>query len=219
MDLNSQQFLYHGTASDIKGDKILPATVHGGHSHWGDAGTEWGEPSKDHAWAHPDEQETWHFAMDRSLHAGINSERRAGADYPRPRVHAVEPNDQMTPGSGGVKGEFKAPHFNIAHTVDIMPGRQGTFPEVNWNEHVTQMSKLPEDEDANHPKDKSVTFGHANPWADHWNGPMRQEARDMDTQHYMQGLDDRNIKPKYEGPEPTLPGMVNPEQFGPRGRR
>lgn len=209
-NLNPQQFLFHGTASDIKGDKILPAKVHGEHSHWGEAGSEWGEPSHDHAWAHPDEKKTWEFAHDRVI---------VSDNHPRARVYAVKPNDQMTPGNGGVKGEFKAPHFDVAHPVDIMPGRQGTFPEINWNNHVRTMSKFPEDEDANHPKDVSVRFGHGDSWGDHWNGPMREAARTEDMHRYMQHLDDRNIKSKYSPPEPTLPGMVNKDQFGPRGSR
>lgn len=214
--LNEGQFLYHGTTSDIKGGKILPAKVHGGHSHWGAAGAEWGEPSHDHAWVHPDENLAWSIAMDRSIHtANTNSDH----ETPRARVYAVKPNEQMTPGSGGVAGEFKAPHFDIAHPVDVMPGRQGTIPGVNWNNHVTTTSRFPDDEDANHPRNNSVLFGHDNSWGDHWNGPMRKAAQDEDIQRYMQRLDDRNIKPKFRpDPEQPLPGMMNERQFTRLGR-
>jgi hypothetical protein len=215
MDLNKDQFLYHGTTADIKGDKILPAKVHGGHSNWGEAGSEWGEPSHDHAWTHPDEKTVWGIAHDRVIHAGIET-----GSAPRARVYAVRPNEHTTPGSGGVQGEFKAPHFDIDHVIDTMPGRQGTFPEINWNDHAKTMSKFSEDEDANHPHNNSVAFGHENRWdGDHWNGRLRRHAETEDLHHYMQRLDDRNIKPKFESKPDTLPGMMNKEQFVPRRGR
>lgn len=216
MDLNKDQFLFHGTATDVPGDKILPAKVHGGTSHWGDIGSTRGEPANAHAWAHPDEKQTWDFAMDRVIHTSNETEWN-----PRARVYAVHPNAQQSPGKDpSIPGEVKAPHFDIAQRIDIMPGRQGTFPEINWNDHILHTGGLSDKEDANHPKDTSVQFGHKyGSWGDHWNGPMRHDARKMDDDHYIQSLDDRNIKPKYSEKDLTLPGMVNERQFGPRSGR
>lgn len=159
------QFLYHGTAKDVQGAQILPASVHGGHSYWGDTGSTRGEPSQDHAWAHPDEDKTWEFAHDRANFELVSEGRRLGEDpvIPRARVFALHPNENQSPGGDpSIPGEVKSTHFDIAHPIDTMPGRQGTFPGVNWNEY-TKGSKsryLPGDEDANHPTDLSIQFGH-----------------------------------------------------------
>ena len=214
MDLNKDQFLFHGTATEIPGNKVLPAKVHGGTSHWGDTGATRREPANKYAWAVPDEERAWKFAHDRVIHTSNEEDWN-----PRARVYAVKPNSRMSPGHDrSIPGEIKAPSFTIAERRDIMPGRQGTFPEINWNNHVLHTGAFSDDEDANHPKDNSVTYGHRlGSWGDHWNGPMMRAARDEDNQHYMQRLDDRNIKPKFEPKPDTLPGMMNDKQFA--GRR
>jgi hypothetical protein len=201
--LNPDQFLYHGTAMPIEGNRLLPARVHGKGSYWGDSGSEErGEPSQDFAWAHPDEHVAWHAAMDRVVHTSINQEHN-----PRARVYAVHPNAEQSPGhDASMSGEVKSSHFDIAHPVDTMPGRQGTFPGINWNDHVTHIHR--EDEDANHPSNLSAQFGHKYArWGDHWNGPLREDAKKEDTARYLDRLDDRNIKPRGVNRDEMLPGM------------
>jgi hypothetical protein len=211
------QFLYHGTDVDIKDDQILPAKVHGGESNWGDTGSSYGEPSNEHAWAHPSEAKTWEFAKDRvNYHYGMDGD----APGRRARVFAVKPNEQMTPGGRGVAGEYKAPHFDIAHPIDIQPGHQGTFPEVNWNKHALDGGHaLPGEGDANHPTDDEVKYGHRHgAWAGQGEQRIRQDARNEDDAHYLRSLSDRNIAPRYrDNRDQPLPGMMNERQF--TGRR
>lgn len=214
-NLNPQQFLYHGTTAKIEG-QVLPAKVHGGQSFWGDTGSSRGEAANEHAWAHPDEELTWMFAHQRVIHSSIENDWN-----PRARVYAVHPNKEQTPGNDpSIEGEVKAPKFDIAHPIDTMPGRQGTFPEINWNHHIEHLAA--EDEDANHPKNLSVQFGHRyGRWGDHPRGDMMMEAQKEDLERYMDrskalGTDLR-INPNKD--QPMLPGMSSDDRkyMRPRG--
>lgn len=225
------QFLFHGTAQPIKGDKILPAVVHGGHSYWDDYGTERGEASREHAWAHPDENVAWTAASDR-VNNHFSATQESGPHLPRGRVYALHPNAQQSPGHDkSMAGEIKAPEFDIAHPVDIKPGHQGTFPEINWNEHVHDHTSrvgnyevLPGEEDANHPTHLSVQFGHragmhgnpmeGDPGEPHRAvGHLQQAARDEDLNHY---IDRANAvggalhQPRAAREDVALPGMSDP---------
>jgi hypothetical protein len=210
------QFLYHGTVHDIEG-QILPAKVHGGRSYWGDVGSERGEPAKEHAWTHPDESVAWDAAMDR-----VNNHYREGEEFaPRGRVYAAHPNAEQTPGSDkSMSGEVKSTHFDIAHQIDIMPGHQGTFPEINWNQHVKTSRPggyLPGEEDANHPSNLSAQFGHQTGYMDYIHGDektaigrLHETAEKEGIDRYIDRLDSRG-QGEVRGPEGTqddpLPGM------------
>lgn len=201
------QFLFHGTASSIKGDKILPAKVHGGLSHWGDAGTDTrGEPANAHAWAVPDEARAWDFAMDRVIHT--RSEQNWN---PRARVYALHPNAQQSAGhDASIPGEVKAPHFDIAERRDTMPERQGTFPEINWNNHTVHTA-FTDDEDANHPRNLSVQFGHRySQWGDHPRGPLLEAGQKEDTNRRLdrlQAVASKMPKNRDAMKDDPLPGM------------
>jgi hypothetical protein len=78
----------------------------------------------------------------------------------RVRVHTVAPNPLMQRGVFHADNpafkegdqdlkEWKAPAFRVTGTQDIMPGRQGTFPQLNWNQFKTPGSSY--QIDANHP--------------------------------------------------------------------
>lgn len=93
-------------------------------------------------------------------------EPQAVPEVGRVRVHTVAPNPMMQRGvyhgdhpnfSEHTEDlqEWKSPAFRITGTHDIMPGRQGTFPQLNWN----QFSKGQPNQDANHPDDHSAKFG------------------------------------------------------------
>ena len=155
--LSPSQFpetLFHGTSHAIQGDRILPGREIG-HSHWGDAGEHLGERSDHSAWA-ADE----HLAWGHAIYSGMQTDP-SRADQ-RARVHELHPNDSMQEGqthsledTGHV--EYRAPHFEKTGVVhDIMPGRQGTFPNINWRQFTGdnyRASMGPDHpHDANHPR-------------------------------------------------------------------
>lgn len=155
-NLNSSQFpLYHGTTQDIEGNFIRPAVGEHGHgkgSYFGNANQQRGEAAKDYAWAAKHEDDAWAFA-------GQGSARGSTG---RARVYKVK--DTLRTGSAGgdasvTHGEVKSPvGFAIKEQHDIAPGRQGTFPEVNWHQFADQR-KLSSWE-ANHPNDEAIKYGH-----------------------------------------------------------
>lgn len=216
------QFVYHGTARPIEGDRIVPAKEHGKGGYWGDTGSTRGEPAENHAWAHPDEKVAWDAAMDRKMFHVIEMGEEI---EPRARVYALHPNEHQTPGNdASMAGELKAPHFDVAHPIDTMPGHQGTFPQVNWNEHVKKDTYLPGDEDANHPSHLSVQFGHKV-------GVLGDESRVLPTLHAAaknEGIEraidrsDQVAGPMKYGDYPKddpLPGLSSTRGLGIRGRR
>lgn len=135
--------LFHGTASSIPvGDRIVSAKRGGQVSHWDDAGDHLGQPSRDHAFATSSEQTAWHFAR----HASSQLPSTWGSA--RARVYEVAPNPRMKPGVHTELKEYIAPSFKTTGVHDIMPGQQGTFPQINWKRH------LPKDsygQEPNHP--------------------------------------------------------------------
>ena len=202
------QFLFHGTTRDIEG-QILPAKVHGGHSYWGETGHTRSEPSNEYAWAHPNEQVAWQAALDRVESHYVEGEEKG----PRARVYAVHPNENQSPGMDkSMAGEIKSTHFDIAHPVDTMPGRQGTFPSINWNEYTGKGQYLPGDEDTNHPSHLSVQFGHRlgvheqeHVVQEH----MQRAAHEEGMNRYMDRIDSRNVS-RYNheaSKDDPLPGM------------
>lgn len=155
-DLNETQFpLYHGTSKDIEGGFVRPAAGEHGHgkgSWWGSANESRGEAAKDYAWAAKSEDDAWAFA-------GQGSARGATT---RPRVYEVE-DAQRTGSAGGDKsitgGEVKSSvGFAIKGQIDTAPGRQGTFPEVNWHQFADQRGIS--SWEANHPTDEAIKYGH-----------------------------------------------------------
>lgn len=147
---------FHGTSYDIPGGRVLPGSITG-NSVWGDTGRDRGQPARDHAFATSDEQTAWTFADNArtadDLH-GRTRTLRAG----RARVYRVKPNKEMTAGVHTNFHEWIAPHFDIEDTIDIKPGQQGTFSQLNWNQ-FGHRDMSPWD-DANHPTDKDIEQGH-----------------------------------------------------------
>jgi hypothetical protein len=96
--------LFHGTSQVIK-DAVVPAAVHGGLSHWEDAGASQGQPSRDHAFATTNEDTAWHFAQ----HAAVNE--HSTTHRVRARVYEVAPHPKMQPGVHTELNEYIAPSF------------------------------------------------------------------------------------------------------------
>lgn len=177
MSLNPSQFkgpLYHGTTYDLQGKDIKPAArvSHPNMSVWGDLGHS-GQQSKDHAFATESEDTAWQFASQ----AGMMKRSEAVRGYLPPtvqvgrvRVHEVAPHPLMRPGvyhadhpahdGGEDLQEWVAPSFRSKGTIDTMPGRQGTFPQLNWNQFKSDRAGYAED--ANHPSDQDISMGHGN---------------------------------------------------------
>jgi hypothetical protein len=169
--------LYHGTTHDIQGKDIVPhaAGVHD-NSLWADAGHS-GQKSSDHAFATENENVAWRFAHGAGVSSRWQAERsrREGVDAPEPdrvRVHTVAPHPAMTKGvyhrdhtNFGRSGagnddlaEWRAPAFRVKGQIDIAPGHQGTFPELNWHQFRSKEATV--GEDMNHPRDDAIRLGH-----------------------------------------------------------
>lgn len=164
--LNPQQF-FHGTTYDVS-DKVLPAKTAGtkvsGYSE-GDPGD---LSQGDHAFAiRNDEDYAWRAAIQFHNNGG------------RPRVYTVDPAPDMKPGPWNKEHRDFSYHvasrvnhsdpealhqdewaskegFNVTGRVDIAPGHQGTFPQLNWNQFRGEGHG---GYDANHPSDAVIKWG------------------------------------------------------------
>ncbi len=116
---------FHGTVAQLKvGDEIYP----------GDYGII-DNKGKNHASATTVEDVAWRYA---------ESKERIGG--PRPRVYQVVPADgESVKRLGPQRGEVNSPAFKIVDVVDIQPGMQGTFPEINWSKYSPYITE-------NHPR-------------------------------------------------------------------
>lgn len=166
-----QQF-FHGTTHDIPvGGYIVPAKQ-SGRSQWNGAGYG-GQRSESHAFATGKEHEAWHFAdtagtIQRSQYLHGYADEAPG----RVRVHVVDAAPKMRYGiynpknfnhdsRNGSWDEYTAPRFKSKGTIDIKPGHQGTFPQLNWNQFGGP--DFPYHQDANHPTDEQIEKGHQRP--------------------------------------------------------
>lgn len=156
--LSSAQFEgFHGTSRDIP-KSVRPATEHQKGSVWDDTGAPYGQSARAHAYATTDEHVAWDFAK-------MSADRWGG----RERVYKVAaPSDKVKIGAYNADHpkrseweesewgapedlkEYVAPRFKVTDRIDIKPGHQGTFPEIDWNQHKHPLA--PYWYDANHPR-------------------------------------------------------------------
>jgi hypothetical protein len=159
----NQQF-FHGTAREIS-DAVRPG-AQVGFSVWKDMGASEGQPSSQHAFATTDEDEAWSFAH--AAHSvGMSNHLISGWPEPdRARVYSVAPHPDMKlgihhpehpmhSGTSGELHEYIAPEFKVTDRHDIEPGRQGTFPSINWKD----FSHPDISGDPNHPSPTEVAQG------------------------------------------------------------
>lgn len=154
--------LFHGTAADLHpGDQVLPAAVHGQGSHWAAWGyrTRGGLGVKRFAFATTDEQQAWNFAeYAQQENNGRSSVLRVG-HHPEEQqglYHEARAGKKRTV----IPGETIAPSFPVEERIDIMPGMQGTFPEINWQRHSKHPDVASLGDAYNHPTDGQITEGH-----------------------------------------------------------
>lgn len=181
----NQQF-FHGTTHDIGvGNYVLPANQ-AGKSNWGAVGYG-GQKSSEHAFATESESTAWHFAAKAGQIMRAKANRGEGPYPKRARVYEVAPNAEMQPGvyhsdhplhdAGlGDHQEWVAPKFRTTVQHDSEPGRQATFPHINWN----QFSAIKTLSDANHPDDRDIEFGHGGREPDHVDEPPKVTDNQLD---------------------------------------
>lgn len=162
-----EQF-FHGTRYDIR-HTVLP----GGrapHRNWFGEDNPHGK-----AFATTDEDIAWDYAKG----AEGNWDKR------RTRVYEVAPSAKREPGTWnkqhpGHSGldredmkEWMAPSWKVRRRIDIKPGHQGTFPQLNWNQFASHEGpNKVQQGDVNHPTPRQVESGHG---LGSWSPPEREE--------------------------------------------
>ncbi|HRJ06676.1 MAG TPA: hypothetical protein PK096_02050 [Candidatus Saccharibacteria bacterium] len=87
------------------------------------------------------EDGAWHYA-----------DSKEALEGGRGRVYKVVPSDGKTAEHLGPQyGEVNSRRFTVVDQIDIQPGRQGTLPGINWNNHSPYSYE-------NHPQDPPWTF-------------------------------------------------------------
>lgn len=176
MSLNPQQF-FHGTTHAIKDTHVRPGwDVDKDPSEYsmGDPGD---MSEGDHAFVSEDEHHAWRIAntvrqgpgRPRVYSTGDAPDKKPGPwnpQHPNFLEHAEldHPDPQYAPTKDQIHEEIMTASlpewgsktgFPVRERIDIMPGHQGTFPNINWkrySEGITNAS-------ANHPNDTMVQYG------------------------------------------------------------
>ncbi len=174
---------YHGTTANVQ-DKVLPAQAVNKNASEHSMGDPGDMSEGDHAFAiKNDENYAWHAAG--AFHKNGRRPRVYEVD-PAPDMvpgpHHVDhpdflhnhdlddPKDVKDPlwhkiAKDAVRDNSQDEYgsrsgFPVKKRIDIMPGRQGTFPEVNWNRFKDPEQVRPSwGPDANHPNDEQVKYG------------------------------------------------------------
>lgn len=155
--------LFHGTAADLgPGDQVNSARDAKASSNWPGYRTSGGRSIRSVAFATTSEDRAWTFAS--------YAQQKNGG---RARVLQVDPHPDQEPGlhnpahpryrpeqRDAIPGETIAPHFKVAESVDIRPGHQGTFSNINWNQFSMFGPRGTYGDEINHPPDDRITEGH-----------------------------------------------------------
>jgi hypothetical protein len=172
--MGRSEHFYHGTTSAIKDGMVRPANATDRYVSEHSMGDPGDMSEGDHAFViRNHENYAWHAA---------NNFHTNGM---RPRVYETEPAADMKPGPwnrehpdfeehheydpGTMPEEEKARQhqdewasktgFKVRQRIDIMPGRQGTFSEFNWNRFKEGGHRSSMGYDVNHPTDAQVKYG------------------------------------------------------------
>jgi hypothetical protein len=235
VNLNPDQF-FHGTAHDIQGDTILPADKAGkevSEHSLGDPGT---MSEGSHAFAIRNwEGYAWHAAKtfhDNSQHRARVYEVEPAKDMEPGPWHKDHPDfiktNELDVDEDWLKhpknreawekdvAKAKSNHqdeygsrtgFKIKQRHDIMPGHQGTFPEINWHHHKLSGAR---GTDPNHPSDEQVRYGvHGHESAQH---KALKDNEEIDAERHGDGRQGRSFREFMEG-KPVQPNHGHPTLF------
>lgn len=147
--LNPQQF-FHGTRANLGvGDSILPSGKTGVEPVHEISSPNYVYMTQSHGdFEHTPveaENKAWNWGR-----TGFGAEDSSGANA-RTWVGVVKPHGEVH--DEGV--ESLARSATILERHDIMPGRQGTFPSINWNQFGGKYAS-----GMNHPSDEDIMGGH-----------------------------------------------------------
>ena len=179
-ELNPQQF-FHGTTSPIKDGMVRPANdVDKSVSEYsmGDPGD---MSEGDHAFVTRDENYAWNAAgtfhrngmRPRVYETGPAPDMKPGPwnkDHPDILKHLELDDDSnhFGPRDKWTTEQVDRLHqpeyasktgFPVRQRIDIMPGHQGTFPEINWNRFKEGGHRSQGLYETNHPEDNQVRYG------------------------------------------------------------
>lgn len=192
MTLSPQQFpqWFHGTRHDIEGGWVEPADKVGKQVSEASLGDPGGLSGGNHAFAvRGDEGYAWHAAQE--FH---------NQQIGRARVYEVHPTRDRYPGPWNPEhrdfrenvrargydpdeagqDEWASPTgWKVKSRIDIKPGHQGTFPQVDWEKHAVRLWTLPRRTDFNHPTDETIAMG--------GEGALARKYLDRETERDLHG--------------------------------
>lgn len=178
----SDQF-FHGTTHAITDGVVRPVNdVPGKHVSEYSMGDPGDMSEGDHAFAiRNDENYAWHAAgtfhkngrRPRVYEVEPAADMKPGPwnkEHPDFLRHAeLDPDDKDYPIDDWMRSDAVKSHhqdewasktgFPVKKRIDIMPGRQGTFPEVNWNRFKGPDTHPAYGPDVNHPSDDQIKYG------------------------------------------------------------
>lgn len=136
---------FHGTNAEIRpGEFIQSAASLGIRTRHGAEevpGEEW---RAHRAYASTNETNAWHYATQHFLNKDGRNDELFGTPGGRMRVYEVEPVGDIAKGSEHTEShpEYTAAAWRVKHENLAPPGRQTTFPQLNWNQFKGHESSI-----------------------------------------------------------------------------
>lgn len=222
-NLSPDQF-FHGTTHNVKGGVVLPADAADKNVSDFSMGDPGDMSEGDHAFAiRNDENYAWHAAN--TFHSNgrrprvyevdpapdmkpgpwnkdhpdfLQHHELSDADYPHYPPHP----DDVAEAKKNHQDEWASETgFPVRKRIDIMPGRQGTFPSVNWNKHLSERARW--GAEANHPDDEQVKYGITGLSPSQETGIQKQRNKDAAAPKEPQKRTGASLRAFMEGkPEP-----------------
>lgn len=159
-NLSPRQFgeYFHGSNTVFKpGDTLLPPSKTGntfwGHDHDSEdkvysvgsdeiQSKEGIERLDDTGLAHVASESDYPISQAAERMAWVFATQRPSKDpAKRSAVYRVRPDSVSAPKIADVPGEVVSDHAKVLERIDIAPGSQGTFPEVNWNQYARNFNR------------------------------------------------------------------------------